>query len=254
LFNYCNYLQMPGLLSREETALLTSELAGSTVLQSLATSTATSSAAAAVAAQPTTTATAAATLAAVAGTVSTQQQQQQQQQPLTQEQLTQALTQRLRGHLHPVLCLSPGGPVLTTILQRYPSLARHCSISWHGQWSDSSQVAAAQAVIGDCELLPLGTTAATASASVSGSGGSVTDALLGHMVAVYKAAQQQQQQQHQRQRLSPASFLAYARCYRAVWCEQLAAEERRGSSVAAALDRLKQAAHDVELLKVNCYY
>jgi P-loop containing dynein motor region D4 len=188
----------------------------------------------------------------------TQQQQQQQQQPLTQEQLTSALTQRLRGHLHPVLCVSPHGPVLATILQHYPSLERHCSISWHGQWSDSSLVAAAQAVIGDCELAPLAsttTTTANGSGGVpggvpGGNGGSVTDALLGHMVAVYKTAQQQQQLQQQRQKLSPASFLAYAHCYKAVWCEQLAAEEKRGSAVAAALDKLKQAAHDVELLKV----
>jgi P-loop containing dynein motor region D4 len=235
---------MPGLLSREETALLTSELAGSTVLQPLAAPMAASAAAPAAAA-----ATASAT-AAAAGTVNTQQQQQ----PLTQEQLTSALTQRLRGHLHPVLCVSPHGPVLTTILQRYPALARHCSISWHGQWSDSSLVAAAQAVIGDCELAPLATTTANTINGMGGvpggvpggNGGSVTDALLGHMVTVYKAAQQQQQR-----KLSPASFLAYAHCYKAVWCEQLAAEERRGSSVAAALDKLKQAAHDVELLKVT---
>jgi P-loop containing dynein motor region D4 len=245
---------MPGLLSREETALLTSELAASTVLQPLAAPTATSAAASAAA-----TATASATnSAAAAGTVSTQQQQQQQ--PLTQEQLTSALTQRLRGHLHPVLCVSPNGPVLSTILQRYPALARHCSISWHGQWRDSSLIAAVQAVIGDCELAPLATTTTTTANGLGGvpggapggNGGSVTDALLGHMVAVYKAAQQQQQQQQQqREKLSPASFLAYAHCYKAVWCEQLAAEEKRGSAVTAALDKLKQAAHDVELLKVT---
>jgi len=159
----------------------------------------------------------------------------------TVDQLWAWFIERVRSNLHLSLCFSPVGVKFSQRAQKFPGLINGTTIDWFLTWPEEALTDVATAFIGSFDALQ-------GDAAVRGK-------LIKHMAAVQAGMNDACEQFFERYRrktyVTPKSYLGFIEEYKGVYVRKLEAVKVLADSINTGLDKLRDAAADVEKIKIE---
>ena len=157
----------------------------------------------------------------------------------TQDDLWAFFIQRVRSNLHLSLCFSPVGPKFRTRAQAFPGLINGCTIDWFLPWPEEALSDVATALIGGFDRL-------------QGEKG-VRQKVIAHMAAVHNGMTDACADYFEKYRrnvyVTPKSYLGFIDEYKKVYVQKLEGVELLANNINTGLEKLLEAAQDVEKMK-----
>ena len=160
----------------------------------------------------------------------------------TYDDLWTFFIERVRHHLHIVLCFSPVGDKFRTRAQKFPALINGCTIDWFLQWPAEALVDVATSLMGSFEI--------EADDGVDTRGSLITHMGQCHTI-VYKATHEYFARYRRYAYVTPKSYLAFIKQYQTVYSAKLNKIRELATNINSGLVKLEQAASDVEVMKVE---
>ena len=160
----------------------------------------------------------------------------------TYDDLWTFFIERVRHHLHIVLCFSPVGDKFRTRAQKFPALINGCTIDWFLQWPAEALVDVATSLMGSFEI--------EADDGVDTRGSLITHMGQCHTI-VYKATHEYFARYRRIALVTPKSYLAFIKLYQTVYSAKLNKIRELATNINSGLVKLEQAASDVEVMKVE---
>jgi hypothetical protein len=159
----------------------------------------------------------------------------------TVDQLWVWFIERVRSNLHLSLCFSPVGVKFSQRAQKFPGLINGTTIDWFLMWAEEALTDVATAFIGSFDALQ-------GDAAVRGK-------LIKHVVAVQVGMNDACEQLFKRYRrktyVTPKSYLGFIEEYKGVYVRKLEGVKVLANSINTGLDKLRDAAADVEKIKIE---
>ncbi|GLD99919.1 hypothetical protein PINS_up008647 [Pythium insidiosum] len=157
----------------------------------------------------------------------------------TLDNLIRFFFDRVRRHLHLLLCLSPVSKGFVERCRAFPHLIAGCTINWFLPWPEEALVAVAQGYLDGFTI--------EAAAGVK-------DQLVSHMGHIHQVVVETCSEYFAKMRRhvfqTPRSFLHFVTTYKALYSEKLGEIQRSESSINIGLQKLIQGAQDVEKMKL----
>jgi len=149
--------------------------------------------------------------------------------------------ERVRSHLHLSLCFSPVGVKFSQRALQFPGLINGTTIDWFLTWPEEALTDVATAFIGSFDRLQ-------GDAQVRGK-------LIKHMAAVHAGMNDACEDFFERYRrktyVTPKSYLGFIEEYKGVYVRKLEGVQVLADSINTGLDKLREAAADVEKIKIE---
>jgi len=159
----------------------------------------------------------------------------------TVDELWAFFIERVRSNLHLALCFSPVGVKFSTRAQQFPGLINGTTIDWFLTWPEEALTDVATAFIGSFDRLQ-------GDASVRGK-------LIKHMAAVQAGMTGACEEFFERYRrntyVTPKSYLGFIEEYKGVYVKKLDHVQVLADSINTGLEKLREAAADVEKIKIE---
>ena len=148
--------------------------------------------------------------------------------------------QRVKDHLHAVLAFSPVGNKFRERAQKFPSLFNECSINWVLPWPEEALISVSTKFLSEFEI--------ECSDRVKGE-------LMTHMGKVHNMVTEvcvlYYTQMRRHVYVTPKSYLSFIGAYSDLYNKKYKAIDSEEQNVVRGLEKLEQAAGDVELLKID---
>jgi dynein heavy chain len=159
----------------------------------------------------------------------------------TQDDLWAFFIDRVRSNLHMSLCFSPVGPKFLNRAQAFPGLINGCTIDWFMPWPESALSDVATAFIGSFDRLK--------------GEADVKTKLIAHMAAVHSSMTLACGEYFEKYRrnvyVTPKSYLGFLGEYKNVYVKKLDHVETLANNINTGLEKLMEAAQDVEKMKIE---
>ena len=159
----------------------------------------------------------------------------------TVDELWAFFIERARSNLHLSLCFSPVGVKFSTRAQQFPGLINGTTIDWFLTWPEEALTDVATAFIGSFDKLQ-------GDAQVRGK-------LIRHMAAVHAGMTGACDDFFERYRrntyVTPKSYLGFIEEYKGVYVKKLEHVQVLADSINTGLEKLREAAADVEKIKIE---
>ena len=159
----------------------------------------------------------------------------------TQDDLWAFFIGRVRANLHMSLCFSPVGPKFRSRAQAFPGLINGCTIDWFLPWPEQALSDVATSLIGNFDRLK--------------GDGDVKDKLIKHMASVHdsmtRACEEYFEKYRRKVYVTPKSYLGFIADYKVVYVKKLEGVELLANNINTGLEKLLEAAQDVEKMKVE---
>ena len=147
---------------------------------------------------------------------------------------------RVRSHLHLVLCFSPVGSKFRNRARMFPGLINGCTVDWFLPWPQAALEEVAQSEIGKFEI------------DVEPE---VKAQLIKHMAQTHQTVSDSTADYFDRYRrhvyVTPKSYLSFLQDYQTTYAAKHAAVNHLASSIIVGLDKLVQASSDVDVMKIE---
>jgi dynein heavy chain len=157
----------------------------------------------------------------------------------TQDDLWAFFINRVRSNLHMALCFSPVGPKFRSRAQAFPGLINGCTIDWFMPWPEKALSDVATSIIGNFDRLKGDT--------------DVKDKLIRHMASVHDqmtlACGEYFEKYRRNVYVTPKSYLGFLGEYKTVYVGKLEHIETLANNINTGLEKLMEAAQDVEKMK-----
>ena len=159
----------------------------------------------------------------------------------TQDDLWAYFIDRVRNNLHMALCFSPVGPKFRDRAQAFPGLINGCTIDWFLPWPEQALSDVATSLIGSFDRLQ--------------GDGDVKEKLIKHMAAVHDSMTAGCVEYFEKYRrnvyVTPKSYLGFIAEYKIVYVQKLEHIELLANNINTGLEKLVDAAQDVDKMKVE---
>ena len=159
----------------------------------------------------------------------------------TVDELWAFFIERVRSNLHLSLCFSPVGPKFSTRAQQFPGLINGTKIDWFLTWPEEALTDVATHFIGTFDRLQGDSTVKTK--------------LIKHMAAVQAGMTGACELYFERYRrntyVTPKSYLGFIEEYKGVYVKKLDHVQLLADSINTGLEKLREAAADVEKIKIE---
>ena len=159
----------------------------------------------------------------------------------TVDELWSFFIERVRSNLHLSLCMSPVGVKLSRRAQMFPGLINGTTIDWFLTWPEEALTDVATYFIGSFDKLQ--------------GDAAVRAKLIRHMGAVHAGMNGACETYFERYRrntyVTPKSFLGFIEEYKGVYVKKLDLVQVLADSINTGLEKLREAAEDVEAIKIE---
>jgi len=149
--------------------------------------------------------------------------------------------ERVRANLHLSLCFSPVGVKFRNRAQAFPGLINGCTIDWFLPWPEQALSDVATSMIGNFDRLQ--------------GDANVKSGLIAHMAYVHSAMTTACGDYFDAYRrnvyVTPKSYLGFISEYKLVYVDKLEHVEMLASSINTGLEKLLEAARDVDKMKIE---
>jgi dynein heavy chain len=159
----------------------------------------------------------------------------------TPANLYKYFVERIRSHLHIVLCFSPANEKFAERARKFPGLISCCTINWFLRWPEQALVDVSRKFLTTDENFKLDAPEP------------VVNKVIKHIAAVHDLITTACDDYFQKFRravfVTPKSYLSFIQSYKGVYLEKVAEIARQAKNVETGLLKLKDAEVDVEKMK-----
>lgn len=156
------------------------------------------------------------------------------------ENLTRFFYERIRDHLHIVLCMSPANPLFSERARKFPGLISGCTIDWFLKWPEQALIEVAQGTFGEFSI------------ELQSQGPKLQ--LMAHMASVHtlvgNSCQEYYEQMRRRIHQTPKSYLSFLNTYRDMYSTKLNQIKQKEVRVNLGLEKIVKGGKDVEAMKL----
>ena len=180
--------------------------------------------------------------------------------PTSTDALYAFFIERVRNHLHVVLCLSPVGGEMRNRLRMFPALVNCCTIDWYSKWPSTALTEVAARLLKDTQLAAHTAVGAGSDVTKSSAGVLATNnKLKEQMAAIFTAFHTSAVETAQRMSLevkrhnwvTPTKYLDLLQGYKALLRQRSAYIEGQAEKLRAGLEKLESSGEQVKVMAVQ---
>ena len=186
--------------------------------------------------------------------------------PTSADALYAFFIERVRNHLHVVLCLSPVGSAMRNRLRMFPALVSCTSIDWYSKWPTTALTEVATRLLKDTELAGLsalasGTSAGSGAEHAKSSAGMVAtnNKLKEQLGALFTSfhssalemAQKMSLEVKRQHWITPTKYLDLLRGYKHLLTQRHAYIDGQAGKLRAGLEKLESSGEQVKVMAVQ---